>query len=320
MNDFRSTVEGCLRLLREHGLWLTVVVTVGVFLGLFLYSDGAEVFAALERFSWSRFALVLGLTTLGYGFRFAKWEYYLRKVGVRVPLRVSLVTFFSGLMMVVTPGKAGEFWKAWFLRDTEDVPLHRTTSVVGAERITDLIALGVLVALGVLAFSRSSLAVLAILGGLVSSVLLLQWRGFCLRLIGLCEAIPVIGRHASEIETLYDNTYSLLRFEPLTVALALGIIAWGLEGIALWVVLRGLGVEPGLLLATFVFGFGSIVGAVSMLPGGLAATEASMVGVLVSFGHAKSVATVATLLIRIGTLWYAVVLGLVVFVIHSRRG
>jgi uncharacterized protein (TIRG00374 family) len=95
------------------------------------------------------------------------------------------------------------------------------------------------------------------------------------------------------------------------------VVAWGLEGLALWLTLVGFGVEADILLGLFVFGLGSVIGAVSMLPGGLAATEASMVGLLVTFDYSQAVAVGATMIIRVGTLWFAAFLGFVVFTAYK---
>mgnify|MGYP001587501305 FL=1 len=46
-----------------------------------------------------------------------------------------------------------------------------------------------------------------------------------------------------------------------------------------------------------------------MLPGGLGATEAIMIGFLAKSGVAETEATAATLIIRACTLWFAVLVG-----------
>ena len=57
------------------------------------------------------------------------------------------------------------------------------------------------------------------------------------------------------------------------------------------------------------------MGAASLLPGGLAAAEASMVGMLVILGYTQTIAVSATVIIR-GTLWYGAILGMYVFVVY----
>lgn len=312
----KAVVDRGLTVVRDHGVWLTALLSIVVFFALAAYADIDSVTSALAAVSWSTFGVVIGLTTVGYGFRFAKWHYYLRRLDVDIPLAASAIAFFSGLMMVVTPGKAGEVWKAWFLSDTRGVPASKTTSVVGAERITDLIALSALAALGVLVYSRSSLPVIGLLGTIAVGIGLLQWRRGCLALLGRLESAPIVGEYATELEEFYESAYRLFQFRPLVVSTLFSLAAWGLEGVAFWLVLDGLGVDASVVIGLFVFGFGSVVGAVSMLPGGLAATEASMVGVLLSIGYPETVAAAATIVIRVGTLWYAAALGTATFLTY----
>lgn len=318
MSDYEGTVVNRGRaIVRNHGVWLTALLSVIVFLGLAAYANVGEVTSALMTLQWRTFAVVIGLTTVGYGFRFAKWHYYLRRLEVDISLETSAIAFFSGLMMVVTPGKAGEIWKAWFLRDKRGVPASKTTSVVGAERITDLIALSAMAALGLLIYSRSSLPVVVVLCAIVAGIVLLQWRRASLAILGRLESVPVVGDYATELERFYESTYRLFRLRPLVASTLFSLAAWGLEGVALWLVLEAFGVEASVVIGLFVFGLGSVVGAVSMLPGGLAAAEASMVGVLLTFGYPEAVAAAATIVIRVGTLWYAAALGTAVFLTYK---
>lgn len=64
--------------------------------------------------------------------------------------------------------------------------------------------------------------------------------------------------------------------------------------------------------AVFVFSFGMIVGAISMLPGGLGSTEATMVLLLTALGVDLDMALLATAIVRATTFWFAVVIGLIV--------
>ena len=305
--------------IREHGLWLTAVLAVVTFLGLFLVGETRAVLEALAAVELWTVPAALLLVTLGYGVRFLKWEYYLRTLDVEVPLRTSALVFFSGLMLTVTPGKLGELWKAWFLRDLEDVPASTTTSVVGAERVTDVLALTAFASLGIFVYRQSLIVLVGVASAFLVGLGVLQWRSLCLGLLERSRNVPVVGRYAPELRTFYEGAYSLFRPRPLSVATGLSLVSWGLEGLAFWLVLEGFGAAATPALGLFVFGLGSVVGALSMLPGGLAATEASMVGVLLAFGYAPAVAAGATLLVRVLTLWYGAIFGTVVFGAYKLR-
>jgi uncharacterized protein (TIRG00374 family) len=73
-----------------------------------------------------------------------------------------------------------------------------------------------------------------------------------------------------------------------------------------------------LLWPVFVFSLSIIVGAISMLPGGLGVTEGSLSLILINGGLSKNNAVASTILIRIATLWFAVILGaIVLFVLRK---
>jgi len=86
----------------------------------------------------------------------------------------------------------------------------------------------------------------------------------------------------------------------------------------MYLVLIGLGVEAStntFFMAVFILSFSTVVGAVSALPGGIGAAEASITGMLALLvGLSAGTSATATLLIRFATLWFGVGLGLVLWV------
>lgn len=300
--------------LKRNGLWLTAVLSVGVFVGLVVFAEATAVAAAFAAFEWRIFLVVLMLATTAYVLRFLRWEFYLRTLSIDIPLRVSAVVFFSGLMFVVTPGKVGELWKSWFMKDLQGVPASRVTSVVGADRLTDFLALGLMASLGPLVYGRSIALIVIVFVTVGLGIGLLQWRSACLRLLSVLESAPVVNKYARAAEELYESSQALFKPRPLGVAMVLSTAAWTIEATALWVILYGFGIPGSVFQSVFVYGFGLVIGAVSMLPGGLGVAEASMVGLLLSFGYERSVAVSTVLILRAGTLWYAVLLGLTVYV------
>src|SRR6202011_2906207 len=101
----------------------------------------------------------------------------------------------------------------------------------------------------------------------------------------------------------------------LLLAVGVGIVSWGGECLALYLILLGLGAAPSLELlnqATFALAAGSLVGSASLLPGGIGAAEGTVAAVLdLVARQPRDVAAAATLLIRVCTLWFGVALGAV---------
>ena len=93
-------------------LLLSVLFGVVVYAGVTFFVDYDKVGSSLADFNWALLPLILVLTTMNYLFRFMKWEYYLRSIGVTGLTRVtSFLVFLSGLGMVITPGMGGGWVK-----------------------------------------------------------------------------------------------------------------------------------------------------------------------------------------------------------------
>ena len=293
-----------------------------VVLGLALLGDVRQVTEHLAAFSWQLTPLILACTLFNYALRFVKWHFYLGLVGVRqFPLVESARLFVGGFPLAVTPGKVGEALKGVWLNQRTGVPVARGVPVVVAERISDGLAVLALSTLGVIAYPRYWPAFASVLGILVTGVILTQIRPLAVGVITWAGRLPVVGGLAGPLREFYEGTYALFRPLPTLAAVALGTVAWLGEGVGFYLVLRGLGVPPGwetLSVAIFVLSFSTIVGAVSTLPGGLGAAEASIAGMLgLLLALPAGTAAAATLLIRFATLWFGVALGLGVWAISS---
>jgi uncharacterized protein (TIRG00374 family) len=102
----------------------------------------------------------------------------------------------------------------------------------------------------------------------------------------------------------------LLQPGLLLQATLIGALAWSLEGVSLWLLLQGMGIDAvGIGGATIAHTAAGLIGALTLLPGGLGSTEAGTVGLLSLQGVGVAAATTATLLIRQMTLWFATALG-----------
>jgi uncharacterized protein (TIRG00374 family) len=96
-------------------------------------------------------------------------------------------------------------------------------------------------------------------------------------------------------------------------AIGLGMLGWFLEGLAFALLLDWLGHPVGLWPAVAIFLAAMLSGAMAGLPGGLGGTEAAMVALLLLQGVPPAVAIPATAVIRVTTLWFAILIGLGVF-------
>jgi glycosyltransferase 2 family protein len=291
---------------------ITVILLLVLLLaGIGLYADVSSLGQALVDYAWWTVGPALALALANYVLRFGKWHFYLHAVGQRIPVRFSAQVFFSGLSMSVTPGKVGELLKSYLLKKSAGVPVAVSAPVVLAERLTDLLALLVLALFGVVTsgYGWDIMVVGTVLCGGV--LMLALWRRAGVFVVDQLSRFKVVRERRESILELQEALFQLVGPMNLSVGTVISVVAWFAECLAFYLVLQGAGIDFSLSSAVFVYSLGTVAGAVTMLPGGLVATEASMVFVLVEvFGAAtRPAAVTAVLVVRICTLWFAVLVG-----------
>jgi uncharacterized protein (TIRG00374 family) len=298
---------------------ISLVIALLVYIALALYSDWNQLTAALSDFPWVWLIPVVGLTLLNYCGRALRWHWYLRLLDVPISLRDSSRIFGIGLLMVMTPGKAGEFLKCYMVKNVAGTPMSVTAPVILAERLLDGAAMLLLAAVGLFAFPNQLARWVAVLvfGNFVILVMIIQTRPLALALLRWLERMPVVNRFASHFHAAYESAYLIFGPRNLFLSLLIGVFCWSAEGIAYYVVLRGFGVPASgqaLLMAVFIFCISTVIGALFAMPGGLGGVEGSLVALSVQlFALPVATATAAALLIRFCTLWLGVLVGVVSF-------
>ncbi len=293
---------------------LSLAFAALVYLGLTLYADAPKLAEALLGWDWRWLPLVLIAVLANYLLRFLRWHYYLSVIGVKgIPVLHSLLIFLSGFSLAMVPGKLGDLLKSVLIKSRYGTPISYSAPIVAAERLTDTLGMVLLAAAGLAVYPIGLPALVAVLAAIVAVVLMMQSRSLAERVLELTARIPVVGRFADLARNMYESAYLLLQGKPLAVALALSAPAWFGECLALYLVFLGFGIPGTLSLlqqATFIYAGASLFGAVTLLPGGVGPTEGSMTSLTqLLVGLNAAVASAATLLVRVCTLWFAIVLG-----------
>lgn len=304
-----STILGRFR----QGIGIGVGLAVLVYVGYAVAVGADEVAGALGAFAWEWLPVLLALSVVNYVIRYARWEYYLRVLDIRVPYKTSAGVFLAGLAMTITPGKVGEFLKSYLLKESEGIPMARTAPVVFAERLSDLLALVLLAALGAAEYGGPSATPLLAAAGIAmaSGVAVLQSQGLTNTVLGLLTRVPGVDRVVPKIREAVDASRALLSLKPLLIGLLLSGIAWYAECAEYLLAFKGFGIDVDAGVAVFGYAFSTVAGVVS--PGGLGPTDIGLIEIAQRFTPAlqgqRDVATAASFIVRFCTLWFAVILG-----------
>lgn len=300
------------RLLR--GLVLFVLVGAALSLGGMIWSGWNEVTRVLAQLGLPLLAGAAVVASLAYVIRFTRWHLALRCLGHRVPRRINLVIYLSGLALTTSPGKLGETIRSLFLLPL-GVPIARSLGAFLADRLSDVIGVCLLGAVAGL-LARGSF-------NLVSIVL------------GTVLAGSFAFRHMVRCPPMFDRAMALAGkwgFAPGRVfvgALAQWAQLWTLRNAALFALFAALayGIQAAVFMAfcnalsfslqpavaTEIFVNATLFGAASMIPGGLGTMEASLVFQLMAHGVDKTDAVAVAIATRCVTLWCGIFIGLISF-------
>jgi len=302
-------------------IWIAVVVVIGL-AAIAALGDVRQLAHRLAGFHWLAFVAALALALANYLIRFARWQLYLRRQAIDVPRGGSALVFGAGLSLSITPGKVGELVKSYLLRDLYGVPGTRSAPIVVAERVTDLVALLVLAVLGAAVYGIATTLVIAAAAVVGLGLILLAWPRPTFAVIALVTRPRRLQRWHAPLQEIYTGLASLCFPRTLLAATALAVPAWGCECVGFALIIHGFpGAHIDLGAAMAIYAATTIAGALSFLPGGLGVTEGAMTMLLVR-GAARldgSTALDATLLTRLATLWFAVLLGLGCLALARRR-
>lgn len=319
--NFGSVETGSIPPTWERGLMLSVIAAATLYLAIVLWSGFDQFWQALNLLPVWLLPSLAGVVFFGYGLRFLRWQWYLVAMGYWVPWGHSFHIFLASFALTASPGKAGESIKSLLLKRQYQIPIAPTLAGLFCERFTDALSVVLLICLSLSTAADLQWLVLTIGLIQVALILLLQKPAWVKR--GILHPLArwsKLRAVADKFEHLIDSASTLLKPKILAGSTLLAFMAWGLEGLVLYVLFQFLGatlITP--YQAVLIHTASGLLGALTFLPGGIGGTEALLIGLSVFYGATSTIAVTATFLIRLLTLWFAVAIGIVALIAEQRR-
>ncbi len=286
-----------------------IVLSIAAYIAVFIFSGGVpsiDYAAFLNPFAIFSMLIVAALITIIKIFR---WQYYLKLLGFSVKFKDAGVIFMIGMVWAFTPGKVGDFHRCWLLKKQFGYNISKTSPSVFAEKLTELLALALVVAITAVIVKTGSLVSV-----IVTSIIFLILIMFLSR-----KAISVFSRFLAKFrftekysttvkEILLENK-KLIQGRSLVEMTLLGLLIWALE-ILLFILIINISDENiSVIKSSFVYSVSVLTGSVSFLPGGTGVTEGSLSVLLMKEGFAAGNSVAVTFLIRFFTLWTGIIAG-----------
>ncbi len=302
------------------GLAMLLLFLIGIG-GIIAYTGWAETRAYLGKIGWAQFALLLLLSLGNYALRALRWHVFAGALGLSTGLRQNTLHYLGGFALTITPGRVGELVRLRWIKRATGVGMMQSSPMMLGDRASDLagVALLLLVAAAFSLGGQSGvywvvglamvLAYLATSPRFMAGAVTLGWRS--------------LGRGARFFAGLRRAARRLGLFGRPRVALPvllLSVAGWLFEGYAFYLLLGWLGADIGFWAAVAIFLFSMLGGGATGLPGGLGGAEAAMVVLLSLQNMPLEIALPATAIIRITTLWFAILIGVIIFPLAERKG
>lgn len=287
--------------MRRH--WLRLI---GVALLLFLLSQVnlAEVWQIWRavRFDWLTAAVALNLPQLGL--KAYRWQRLLRAQHIRYPFIQAALSYLGSIFVgLLTPGRVGEFVKAFHVSRDCHLSLAQGLSSVLLDRLFDLYALFIVGGAALLALAPSGLEILS-LGGLALLLVVpfalfvnpTTFAWFCKIGVKLGRLGEKIFNPSSWLWEIHTGIHQL----PLREALIAGwltLVAYGIFFSQCYLLALALDVQAGFGTISFAVALGSLVTLLPISISGLGTREAAIIAYLGQTGISEEVAVSFSLLI-----------------------
>lgn len=211
--------------------------------------------------------------------------------------------------MSISPGKWGELLKSFMIKEKLNIAISKTAPIILVERIVEFLALLFMVSIGVLTYQYGFEYLIVPVLIMVVIISLFSNELYLSKLILIITKITFLKKYQNELINFTANTKILLKPIPFSFTLILSILSWIFESFGFYLILLTFTDNVSIMWVAFVYSFAIVVGAISMLPGGIGATEGSLVYLLINNSIADNHAIAATLIIRLATLWFSIFLG-----------
>lgn len=281
------------------------------YIGLLLWLDRSKgLLSGFDRL-YSLLPALMLFSLASYLARYARWYWLLARAGVAIrPVR-GFVAYLSGFAFTATPGKVGELLRIRYFQPMGAAP-ELVLSAFVYERVFDLVVVLCLAGIAAANFGVFPVAVVFVVLVLSTVFLLAKYPSRVLLLASYLERRHMrrLARLAEVFARGFAHTAAWITPLDLLVSLLTGLVAWGLTAYAFVLLLDHLALGVPALLAFSLYPVAMLAGAASMMPGGIGSTEAVLIFLLAGLGVSLANGTIAAIGIRLATLWFATLLGL----------
>jgi len=297
---------------RKRNLLIALALVLALaYVGIAVVTDASTLNGEIKRLGWLGCESVLLLSIVNYLVRFIRWQGLVDKLGHHLPAKRHLLYYLAGFAFTVSPAKAGETVRSLYLKN-HGVGFSESLAAFFVERFLDLFAILILAGFIALDYQPTyrllTLVIAVVLAVVLFAVCQMDLPKFIIVLAGRCGG--PLARSLNMIAKLLRSSRTLLNPRSILFGILLGLIAWGAEGVGFGIICHGLQINGNIWIFIGIYSLSALAGSAAFfLPAGLGGMEVVITALLTEQGATVKTSIIATLLCRLTTLWFAVLIG-----------
>ena len=293
-------------------IFITIFLIIIFYIGFIAYSDFSDFQINISTVKIEFLVLSCILSFMGLLIAGIRQKILLDKINVKISIKENILLYLSGVGFLVTPGGSGEMIKAYFLKQKYGYKTSKTLPLVIVEKFSDLVAMSVIIGLCIFIIPNIEIFIfwLFFITLVSSAYVILKNKFLFSKLIKIAQRLPIIKKQILTIEESYTEFITMLSKETLFKTSVVSVASWICFSLAIFMVFLSFNLTFDYFYATMVVFSSLIFGAISFLPAGIGITEISLLRFLINAELEESISTALILMIRIVTIWFGTIIGL----------
>ena len=291
---------------------ISIIVTIIIYAIFLLMTDIEKITTKIFDFKSEFIPMILGLVILSWIINFFRWSIILKHINVHIPMSINFQIFLIGGALGITPGKIGELFKSQILKEKFSIPRTKTAPLFIVEKFLDFVGAMIIAVIGIWFVPEIGYIVLIGLSATLVVFKILTSKKLFYKLFDFFNRFKILKKYLESLDSSHETINGALYNKKVFFLLLLSCGYWIVIGMAAFFVLEAVGVSTiSVINMISTYSSSLIIGAISFLPGGVGVAEGSLIGLLSIQGIDVSDAIIIVVLIRIFTLWFSTIIGLI---------
>ena len=300
--------------------FLTIIIAIAIYSTIILLADIQKIYIQLSEFDLKFIPLILLAIFTSWFILYIRWNILLKKQNIKIPFKTNILIYFSGFSFAISPGKSGEFIKSIIIKKKLGIKKSTTIPIIFLERYFDMIGTAIVASFSILVIGIHTSSIVIIVISLFVLIFLIAYKNSFQLLMKPLKKISFFSKYASSFENMQMILKQSQTPKTIFTCTSLTIIYRFIEAIGIFLIIISMDVEMlNYLITASTYSLSIIIGTISFSPGGLGITEGSFAGLLSLQGLDISQSFTLAIIVRIFTLWVAVIIGFISLHLISRK-